>query len=226
MKISKEDYIDLITNQLADKYGEKFFVKEIYRAFDGANGAYIKAICNNDDTDDFLVFCYRVADDEDAGIQIKDEKYIVVDEYPSAAFQKEFTSLLGEYDESNVYVDSVVSFDGRLPLDDEFKNGMEYCFANDELRAFVVVYVFSRDNQVGSDLVEKAKNLLNHYQPYIADVYHIVSDDSDFDAIKELYRQNKYDFVYFIKSDKVSAHIEAIPYNCNEGLSDKVIIKE
>ena len=223
--LNKESYETEILSFLQGKYDEEFEIVKLYQEFEGDSGMMVRALCRGAKYDDeFLVCCYLDSTIANELIEIDGNKHSIEDSYSEVILQNQFLNLVTYEENLNVIIKCNVDFYGRNPSSEEIQTGM-YCLKEEELNAYLKVYIITDNVETTRKVQEDIEKLLIKYEPCNGYLYHAEKNKFNKDEIEKIFRENQHDFGNFLSSSDFANKVEFSLYRKEEGLKERQIIR-
>ena len=181
-----------IQNYLEEKYGDRFQVLNVFREFNGLDGGYLRAICENKETrDTFEVYCYPAHTKSGAPITIAGKEYVISDDYADVLFQNKLKAEIRDRIGSEVFLQCQVTFADHFITEEEYRSGMRECLENTKLYSHVTVYVVVQDESQLEDIRQKVESVCLGYNAYYQYLYFAVAPEGNHSTLQTHFDENE-----------------------------------
>lgn len=225
-QIDKTAYENAILTFLQEKYGEDFTVITMYQEFSGDTGALIRATCKGTTAEEtFTVRCYLDEEVTAQKLQINGQMHSVEDSYAEVLCQSQLMRELPECSEESCIIKCRVDFYNRQPTMDEYAQGLEACLRNEELRAYIKVYILSDGCAQAQDAYGKVEELVEQYAPDTGYIYFAILETFDPAYANQVYAENKNDFGNYLAQQDYADQLWFTLYEAERGLQSRKSVK-
>lgn len=225
-RVNHSAYSDAVIAYLSDKYHEDFTVEALYQEFSGDTGNLIRLQCKGTKSDEtFTVRCYLDSQITPQLLKIDGKDHAIEDNYAEMLCQNQLVLLLPTSEDADYVVKCKVDFYGRQPTIEEYSQGLSACLKNEDLRAYVKIYILSNGNKSAQALYKDVEQLVSEWAPNTAYVYFAIPEIYDAVVVEQMYANNRDNFGNYLSNEADVKQLWFTLYETASGLSARKLIK-
>lgn len=225
-RVNHSTYSDAVMTYLSNKYHEDFTVETVYQEFSGDTGNLVRLQCKGTKSGEiFTVRCYLDPQTTPQLLNIDGKAHSIEDNYAEMLCQNQLMLLLPASEDADYVVKCKVDFYGRQPTMEEYSQGLSACLKNEELRAYVKIYILSNGSKSAQALYKDMEQLVSEWDPNTAYVYFVIPESFDAVVAEQMYANNRDNFGNYLANEARVEQLWFTLYETASGLSARKLIK-